>query len=355
MFRHRVLVDFLYEGLRQGQRTALSQAITLVESTRHDHHLETDQLLQRLLDDKSRATTPQDTKDATSPLNTCFRIGLSGPPGVGKSTFIEAFGLHLIKLGHRVAVLAVDPSSVITGGSILGDKTRMPYLTRNSNAYIRPSPNRGTLGGVAKNTHKSMLLCEAAGFDICLVETVGVGQSETTVADMVDMFILLVSPGGGDELQGMKKGIMEMADMVVVTKADGDLANAARRAQMEYTSATKFMHSRIGSWKPPVLPVSSVTGEGLPKIWTTMSEFQRKFEANGALAKKRGDQRKKWMWNEVSYLLQQRLSEDRTVRDTSRNLEQQVYQGSLTPGIAAQTILQALLMSWYREVNSDKE
>ncbi|KAJ1964272.1 hypothetical protein IWQ62_002980 [Dispira parvispora] len=316
-------VDVLYKGLRQGQRTALSRAITL------------DQLLQRLLDDKYSATAPQDVKDATPPPNSCFRIGLSGPPGVGKSTFIEAFGLHLIEMGHRVAVLAVDPSSVITGGSILGDKTRMPYLTRNPNAYIRPSPNRGTLGGVAKNTHKSMLLCEAAGFDICLVETVGVGQSETTVADMVDMFILLVSPGGGDELQGMKKGIMEIADMVVVTKADGDLANAARRAQMEYTSATKFMHPRIGSWKPPVLPVSSVTGEGLPKIWSTMSEFQHKFE--------------------VSYLLQQRLSEDQTVRDTSRHLEQQVYQGSLTPGIAAQTILQALLMSWHREVNLNNE
>ncbi|RKP35816.1 ArgK protein [Dimargaris cristalligena] len=236
-------------------------------------------LLQRFLDDTHGT---QHHSSANPPMRS-FRIGLSGPPGVGKSTFIEAFGTLLTEQGYRLSVLAIDPSSILTGGSILGDKTRMPNLSRNTNAYIRPSPNRGTLGGVARNTHQSMLLCEAAGYNVCLVETVGVGQSETMVADMVDMFVLLVPPGGGDELQGMKKGIMEIADMVLVNKADGDLLNAARRAQIEYTSALKFMHHRFSSWRPPVLPVSSMQKEGLKEAWSSMLKFKNEFEADGSL------------------------------------------------------------------------
>ncbi|KAJ1970519.1 hypothetical protein H4R35_005817, partial [Dimargaris xerosporica] len=267
-------VQELYQAIRQGQRAALSRAITLVESTKYEHQKQATELLQLALAESTANATATPTSQPTTPSPLAFRIGLSGSPGVGKSTFIEAFGTQLTEMGHRLAVLAVDPSSVITGGSILGDKTRMPNLSRNPQAYIRPSPSRGTLGGVAKNTHESMLLCEAAGYDICLVETVGVGQSETMVADMVDMFILLVPPGGGDELQGLKKGVMELADMVIVNKADGELLNAACRAKMEYTSALKFMHPRTPEWRVPVTMVSAMTGKGLPEAWTTIQQFR---------------------------------------------------------------------------------
>lgn len=260
-------VEQLHSGLEQGDRYALSRAITLVESYRPDHRLSAQKLLGRILEAEREKATQMPPPPST------LRIGLSGSPGVGKSTFIEAFGMHLVNSGHKVAVLAVDPSSTRTGGSILGDKTRMTLLSREDNAYVRPSPSRGTLGGVARNTNEAIVLCEAAGFDVILVETVGVGQSETMVADMVDMFVLLVPPAGGDELQGLKKGIVELSDLVLVNKADGPLENAARNAQLEYTSALKYVKRDTGPWTSRVMRVSSQTGKGINEAWDAMVEY----------------------------------------------------------------------------------
>ncbi|KAI9298120.1 ArgK protein, partial [Neoconidiobolus thromboides FSU 785] len=229
-----------------------------------------------------------------------YRIGLSGSPGVGKSTFIESFGTHLTKLNYKVAVLAVDPSSTKTGGSILGDKTRMYELSRNDMAYVRPTPSRGTLGGVARNTNEAILLCEAAGYDIILVETVGVGQSETVVADMVDVFTLIVPPAGGDELQGMKKGIMEMSDIIIVNKADGDLINSATRAQTELISALKFMHPNTMGWETKVLKISSLKKEGIQEVWENLNLFNNFISNNNIKKNKRGQQQIRWMWREVT-------------------------------------------------------
>lgn len=262
-----VSVEQLHSGLEQGDRYALSRAITLVESYRPDHRLSAQKLLGRILEAEREKATQMPPPPST------LRIGLSGSPGVGKSTFIEAFGMHLVNSGHKVAVLAVDPSSTRTGGSILGDKTRMTLLSREDNAYVRPSPSRGTLGGVARNTNEAIVLCEAAGFDVILVETVGVGQSETMVADMVDMFVLLVPPAGGDELQGLKKGIVELSDLVLVNKADGPLENAARNAQLEYTSALKYVKRDTGPWTSRVMRVSSQTGKGINEAWDAMVEY----------------------------------------------------------------------------------
>ncbi|RKP06442.1 ArgK protein-domain-containing protein [Thamnocephalis sphaerospora] len=328
----------LRDRLLNGERYALSKAITLIESTRQDHQQEASRLLSVLL--QSQSARGEQPGRASLDRRT-FRIGLSGPPGVGKSTFIERFGRMLLEQGHRVA--AVDPSSSRTGGSILGDKTRMPELSRDERAYIRPSPNRGSLGGVARNTAEAVMLCEAAGFDICLVETVGVGQSEIAVAEMVDMFCLFVPPGGGDELQGMKKGVVELADLVVVTKADGDLLPAARVAQQEYTSALKFVQPRISEWRPRVTRASAKSDEDMVRVWEMMSQYRDAIVETGRLEKVRASQRTQWMWREVSAKLMQRLQEDNAVQIQAKQLGPRVADGHIAWGDAAERLIQSFL------------
>jgi LAO/AO transport system kinase len=317
----------LSEKVLAGDRRALARAITLIESTRGDHRQDAEALLAELLPRSGNS----------------IRIGISGVPGVGKSTFIEAFGLHLIERGHRVAVLAVDPSSQRTGGSILGDKTRMEFLSRNPAAFIRPSPTGGTLGGVARRTREAMLVCEAAGFDVVLVETVGVGQSETAVADMVDLFMLLLLPGGGDELQGIKKGIVELADMIVVNKADGDMEAAARRAAAEYHAALGFLRPASASWKPPVLRCSALKNIGIDEVWDRISAFRDIMTENGEMPVKRAGQARTWLWNEVSDTLLTRLREHPLVALHLEALENQVMAGQITPAAAARQLLAAFL------------
>jgi len=260
-------VKALAAGVRAGDRRALARAITLVESTRADHRAEANALLGALLPHAGKSV----------------RLGITGVPGVGKSTFIEAFGLHVIGEGHRIAVLAIDPSSKRGGGSILGDKTRMEQLARSEAAFIRPSPAGTTLGGVARRTREAMLVSEAAGFDVILVETVGVGQSETAVADMVDMFLLLLAPAGGDELQGIKRGIVELADLLVVTKADGDLAAAAGRTQAEYQHALRLLRPTVAGWTPSVLLTSAATGKGIAEVWQAVGRYRAAVEKGGGL------------------------------------------------------------------------
>lgn len=255
------LLDKMYQGLIGGQRASLAESITLVET----EHPRKKQLAQVLLQRVLAYREEQEKRNGGNPV--AFRVGLSGPPGAGKSTFIEVVGKMLTGRGNRVSVLAVDPSSCTTGGSLMGDKTRMTELSRDMQAFIRPSPASGTLGGVTRTTNEAIVLCEGAGYDTVLVETVGVGQSEFAVADMVDMFVLLIPPAGGDELQGIKRGIIEMADLVVVTKSDGDLVVPARRIQTEYTSALKLLRKRSKTWSPKVVRVSSETGEGIPELW----------------------------------------------------------------------------------------
>ena len=273
----------IYRGLIGGERQALARAITLVESTHPNHMAQSAKLLSLV---EAKSASDSDT----------FRIGISGPPGAGKSTFIERFGSQLTAEDHKVAVLAVDPSSGTTGGSLLGDKTRMPELTRNPRAYIRPSPSGGHLGGVTRRTNEAVVLCEAAGFDIVIVETVGVGQSEYLVADMVDMFCLVIPPAGGDELQGIKRGIVEQSDLVVVNKCDGDLAPAARRIKSEYTSALKYMRRKSHLWKPKVKMMSSLTGDGMGDVWDAMQKYNSVMAESGHKLEKRAIQRQKWMW-----------------------------------------------------------
>ncbi|KAJ2962843.1 hypothetical protein NQZ79_g2099 [Umbelopsis isabellina] len=336
----------LAEQLEQGSRYALAKSITLVESSRSDHRALAQELLSIVL---KRQKERKDAKQT-------FRIGLSGSPGVGKSTFIEvnrqvvklaehelAFGMYLLDQGHKVAVLAVDPSSSRTGGSILGDKTRMTELSRADDAYVRPSPSRGTLGGVARNTNEAIILCEAAGYDVTLVETVGVGQSETMVAEMVDMFVLLVGPGGGDELQGLKKGIVELSDMVIVNKADGKLEDAARSADMDYTSAIKFLQSPSPLWKTKVVRVSSRDNIGIDKSWEIMKSYFDTMTAAHKLAEKRGGQRKVWMWRQITSELVDRLNGDENVKKHVAKLESQVFDGKMTSGQAADSVVDVFL------------
>jgi LAO/AO transport system kinase len=318
-------IDKLARSIREGDRRALARAITLVESTRADHQAQAEQLLAKLLDATGRAT----------------RLGISGAPGVGKSTFIEGFGLHLIAAGHKVAVLAVDPSSPRSGGSILGDKTRMPDLARAARAYIRPSPTGGTLGGVARRTREAGLVCEAAGFDVVIVETVGVGQSETAVADLVDLFCLILSPAGGDELQGLKKGIVELADLILVNKADGDLAAAAGRTVADYSAALPLLHG-TAAWTPPVLPVSALERRGLDQVWDAIARHRATLGQNG-LVQRRAAQAVRWMWAEIDEAWRARLRGDGAVASRLRDLEDKVFQGVITPGTAARTILDAVL------------
>jgi LAO/AO transport system kinase len=317
----------LARALRGGDRRALARAITLIESTRADHRRAADRLLRSIL---------PHTGDS-------IRLAISGVPGVGKSTFIEALGLHSIDRGHRVAVLAVDPSSPRAGGSILGDKTRMEVLSRNTAAFIRPSPTGGTVGGVARRTREAILACEAAGFDVVIVETVGVGQSEFAVADMVDMFVLLLAPGGGDDLQGIKKGIMELADVVIVNKADGDLSAAAQRTRADFTAAMGLMRAASPHWAPSVMACSALIGSGIGEAWETIEQFRDAMTGAGHLEARRANQARAWMWNEVNETLMERLHKDDRVRQVVKAMEVEVAAGKRSPTEAAQAILAAFL------------
>jgi GTPase len=313
----------LAEKVRAGDRRALARAITLIESTKPEHAAEAEALLEALLPHSGGSV----------------RIGLTGVPGVGKSTFIERFGLTLVGQGHQVAVLAVDPSSKVSGGSILGDKTRMEELSRHPKAFIRPSPTGGTLGGVARRTREAMLVCEAAGFDVVIVETVGVGQSETAVSEMVDIFLLMLLPGGGDELQGIKKGIVELADAVIVNKADGDLIPAAERAVAEYYAALGLLRAAHPDWRPPVLKCSALKGEGIEAVWETVEKHRGIMVANGARAAKRAGQAGAWMWAEISDGLLRRFKTHPEVARELDGLEREVRAGKTTPTAAARRLV----------------
>jgi LAO/AO transport system kinase len=310
-------------ALLKGDRRALAKAITLIESTHAKDESPALAVVNAALPHAGRA----------------LRIGLTGAPGVGKSTFIEAFGTWLTNQGKRVAVLAVDPSSRRSGGSILGDKTRMVKLAQDERAFIRPSPAGATLGGVARRTRETMLLVEAAGFDVVLVETVGVGQSETAVADMVDMFIVLVSPGGGDELQGIKRGIMELADLVVVTKADGDLLPAANRAAAEYATALHLMRLKFENWAPHVRLVSSTLGEGIDVVWNDIETFRDRLTSTGAWERQRRAQSVAWLWSELRDGLVDQLTQDPEVKKELARAETAVERGAEAAPAAARAIL----------------
>ena len=306
-----------------GDRRALARAITIVESTRPDHRQLAADLLDALLPRTGQAV----------------RVGISGPPGVGKSTFIEALGLHLAAAGHRLAVLAVDPSSTRSGGSVLGDKTRMTELARHPDAYIRPSPSGGTLGGVARRTREARLVCEGAGFDVVLVETVGVGQSEVAVDDMVDVFVVLVAAGGGDELQGIKRGVMELADVVVVTKADGDLLPAARRSAADHRIALHLLRPKHEGVTPEVVLCSAVTGQGVEETWLAVSKLRAALEVDGRLAERRASQDVRWLWQEVQDEMVRRVREREDRGERVADLESAVRSGRRSPVSAAVEIL----------------
>jgi LAO/AO transport system kinase len=317
--------DVTAEAVRSGSRAALARAITLMESRRPDHREAARALLQALMPDTGKAV----------------RVGITGVPGVGKSTAIDTLGAMLTEKGHRVAVLAVDPSSTRTGGAILGDKTRMARLSVDPNAFIRPSPSSGTLGGVAAKTRETMLLCEAAGFDVILVETVGVGQSETAVADLTDFFLVLMLPGAGDELQGIKKGILELADLIAVNKAD-DAGARAKAAAAEYKAALHILTPASNAWTPPVLTVSGLTGQGLDELWAKVLDHRSRLEATGELAAKRRAQDTKWMWALVHERLHERLTQDPSLRKRVPEVERAIAQGTLSPTAAAAEIVALL-------------
>jgi LAO/AO transport system kinase len=317
----------LGDAVRAGDRRSLARAITLVESTRPDHREEAIALLDELLPATGGSV----------------RVGISGAPGAGKSTFIEALGLYLVDHGHRLAVLAVDPSSSRSGGSILGDKTRMEMLSRRPEAFIRPSPSGGTLGGVARRTREALLVCEATGHDVVLVETVGVGQSEVAVAGMVDVFVLLLSAGAGDDLQGVKRGIVELADVVVVNKADGDLAAAAERTAADYANALHFLRSRTEGWEVRVERASALLGEGIDRVWSAIEAHAAMLAESGLLETRRAEQARDWMWSEVNDGLLDALAKDPAVAAEMHALEADVRAGTISPTAAAHRILRRFL------------
>lgn len=317
----------LADAVRRGDRRALARAITLVESRRDDHRGRAVELLDRLVADTGQA----------------LRIGISGVPGVGKSTFIEAFGRFLVDREHRVAVLAVDPSSALSGGSIMGDKTRMETLSRHPSAFIRPSPTAGTLGGVTRRTREVMMLVEAAGFDVVIVETVGVGQSETAVARMTDLFLLMLLPGGGDELQGIKRGIMELADLVIVNKADGDLRTAATKAAADYSHALSLLRAPLAGWNVPVLQTSAINGNGIDEVWQAIGRFVDLSRKEGVFDQRRAEQAKAWLWDDISDSLLERFRRSVRVRDSLAKAEAAAVAGDAAPTKLSQDLLARFL------------
>src|SRR5215831_9081383 len=322
-----VSTEKLTAALRRGDRRALARAVTLVESTRPDHREEAERLVEAVLSQTGGAA----------------RIGISGPPGAGKSTFIERFGLEGIRLGRRVAVLAVDPASKRGGGAILGDKTRMTELARSPQAFIRPSSAGDRAGGVARRTREAILLCEAAGFDSVLVETVGIGQAETAVAEIVDMFVLILPPAAGDELQGIKRGVVELADLVLVNKADGELAAAAHRAAADYANALRLIRPPVPEWQVPVRAVSALEGTGISEVWGEVAHFRAALEETGAWSRRRAEQARAALWSEIGDGLLERFRTAPAVASRLAAIEQQVMAGIRTPAAAAQTLLAALV------------
>ena len=318
-------IEGLIAALRQGDRRALAHAITLVESTRRDHREEAERLIQSLLPQTGGAV----------------RIGISGPPGAGKSTFIERFGLEGIAFGRRIAVLAVDPASKRGGGAILGDKTRMTELARSPAAFIRPSSAGDRAGGVARRTREAILLSEAAGFDTVLIETVGVGQAETAVAEIVDMFVLILPPAAGDELQGIKRGVVELADLVLVNKADGELAAAAQRSTADYGSAVRLLRPLLPEWEVPVRAVSALEGTGIKEVWDEVAQFRTALEQSGAWSRRRAEQARAALWSEIGDNLLEHFRTAPAVASRLAAIEQQVMAGIRTPAAAAQTLLAA--------------
>src|SRR6202453_5293669 len=316
----------LAQGVRSGDRNVLSRAITLTESKRADHRRTAAALTQALLGATGKAA----------------RVGITGAPGVGKSTMIDALGSMLTEQSHKVAVLAVDPSSRRTGGSILADKTGMARLAPDPNAFIRPSPAAGTLGGVAAKTRETMLICEAAGYDVLLVETVGTGQSETAVADMTDFFLALMLPGAGDELQGLKKGLVELADMIAINKADGDNVKRAQLAAPEYRGALHILSPRSEHWHPPVLTYSALAGTGIAGLWDQIIDHQRPLTATGEFAERRRQQQVKWMWSMLEQRMMTRLRSDPAIRAKVKKTESEVADGRITPALAAEQIAEML-------------
>jgi len=312
----------LVHGIRAGDRATLARAITLIESKRGDHRKTAHHLVQELLPLTGKAV----------------RLGITGAPGAGKSTTIDVLGTYLTGKGHKVAVLAVDPSSTRTGGSILGDKTRMAQLAVDPHAFVRPSPSSGTLGGVAAKTRETMLVCEAAGYDVVMVETVGIGQSETAVADMTDFFLVLMLPGAGDELQGLKKGIVELADMIAVNKADGDNLERARRAAADYRAALNILTPQSSTWSPPVITYSALTQTGIDELWAQVLTHKKKMTGSGELETRRREQQVKWMWTMLEERLTARLRSDASVRAKLRQAETQVAAGKLAPTLAVEEI-----------------
>jgi LAO/AO transport system kinase len=329
------VIDFA-DGIRSGDRTVLARAITLVESQREEHRVLAQELLTTLLPETGGSQ----------------RIGVTGVPGVGKSTFLDSFGMFLVEAGHKVAVLTVDPSSSLTGGSILGDKARMNRLAQSDLAFIRPSPSGTTLGGVARRTRESMLLCEAAGFDVVLVETVGVGQSETVVADMVDFFLVLMLPGAGDELQGIKKGILELADVIAVNKADGDNVARARRAESSYSSALHYLHPKSEAWQPSALSISGLTGAGLAELWQVICAHREALQQADQFQVVRQAQMTNWMWAQIEERLLGSFRKHPSITAILPAIEKAIANGSLPPSLAADQLLQAFAASGTAPSNS---
>ncbi len=316
----------LGRGIRARERAVIARAITLIESRRSDHQKAARRLVQELLPLTGKA----------------IRVGITGAPGVGKSTTIDALGTFLTSKGHKVAVLAVDPSSTRSGGSILADKTRMPRLSSDADAFVRPSPSSGTLGGVAAKTRESMLICEAAGYDVVLVETIGTGQSETIVADMTDFFLVLMLPGAGDELQGLKKGVIEIADMLAINKADGDNIKRAQAAAAEYRAALHILNPRSRTWSPPVVTYSALTGAGITELWDSILDHRQRMTNSGEIEARRREQQVKWMWAMLEERVFARLKSNPALRAKLPRIEAAVAAGRMSPAIAVEEIVSLL-------------